>query len=36
MLPDLKKDADGELTIYLQSISPGADFEAKWSAPSAR
>jgi hypothetical protein len=30
MLPDLKKDADGGLTIYLQHDSPGADKEANW------
>jgi hypothetical protein len=30
MLLDLKNDADGGLTIYLQSISPGAEFEVNW------
>jgi hypothetical protein len=30
MLPDLKKDADGGLIIYLQSTSPGADLKANW------
>jgi len=30
MLPDLKKNADGSVTIYLQSKSPGADREANW------
>ncbi len=30
MLPDLKKNADGSLTIYIQSKSPGADKEANW------
>jgi hypothetical protein len=30
MLPDLKRDADGGLTIYLQSTSPGPDKEANW------
>jgi hypothetical protein len=30
MLPDLKRDADGGLTIYIQSESPGADKEANW------
>jgi hypothetical protein len=30
MLPDLKTDADGGLTIYLQHESPGADREANW------
>jgi hypothetical protein len=30
MLPELKKNADGSLTIYIQSRSPGADKEANW------
>ncbi|MDB6145577.1 MAG: cell envelope protein [Pseudomonas sp.] len=30
MLPDLKRDADGGLTLYLQNTSPGADKEANW------
>jgi hypothetical protein len=30
MLPDLKKDADGSLTIYLQKDSPGTDKESNW------
>jgi hypothetical protein len=30
MLPHLKKDADGGLTIYLQAKSPGKDKEANW------
>jgi hypothetical protein len=30
MLPNLKRDADGGLTIYLQSASPGPDKEANW------
>ncbi len=30
MLPDLKKNADGSLTIYLQKDSPGADKESNW------
>jgi hypothetical protein len=30
MLPDLKKDADGGLTIYIQHDSPGKDKEANW------
>lgn len=30
MLPDLKRDADGGLTIYLQSTSPGPDKESNW------
>ena len=28
MVPDLKKDADGGITLYLQAESPGADKEA--------
>lgn len=28
--PGLKKDADGGLTIYLQSTSPGKDKESNW------
>ncbi len=36
MLPDLKLDADGGLTIYIQAASPGKDKEANWlPAPSA-
>lgn len=30
MLPDLKRDADGGLTLYIQSESPGADKETNW------
>jgi len=30
MLPDLTKDADGGLTLYIQNESPGADKEANW------
>jgi hypothetical protein len=30
MLPDLARDADGGLTIYIQNDSPGADKEANW------
>lgn len=30
MLPDLKKDADGGLTLYVQSESPGPDKESNW------
>ena len=30
MLPDLKRDADGSLTIYVQHDSPGADKESNW------
>jgi hypothetical protein len=30
MLPGLKKDADGSLTLYLQKDSPGADKESNW------
>ncbi|ANY84883.1 cell envelope protein (plasmid) [Microvirga ossetica] len=30
MLPNLKLDADGGLTIYIQRESPGADKEANW------
>jgi len=36
MLPGLKKNADGSLTIYIQKDSPGADKEANWlPAPNA-
>jgi hypothetical protein len=30
MLPDLKKNEDGSLTIYLQKESPGKDKESNW------
>jgi hypothetical protein len=30
MLPDLKLDADGGVTIYIQKDSPGKDNESKW------
>jgi len=30
MLPSLKRDADGGLTIYIQNESPGADKEPNW------
>ncbi|KQV41792.1 MULTISPECIES: DUF1254 domain-containing protein [unclassified Rhizobium] len=30
MLPDLKKDVDGGLTIYIQHDSPGKDKETNW------
>ena len=30
MLPDLKRDADGGLTLYIQKASPGADKESNW------
>ena len=30
MLPQLKKNADGSLTIYIQKDSPGADKESNW------
>lgn len=30
MLPNLKRDADGGLTLYIQHDSPGADKEADW------
>ena len=28
--PNLKKDADGGLTLYLQGHSPGRDKESNW------
>lgn len=30
MLPEMKKDADGGLTIYIQNESPGKELEANW------
>jgi len=30
MLPQLVKDADGGITLYIQNESPGADKEANW------
>jgi hypothetical protein len=30
MLPDLKKDEDGGLTLYIQNESPGKDKESNW------
>jgi hypothetical protein len=30
MLPDLKRDADGGLTLYIQHESPGDDRESNW------
>jgi hypothetical protein len=30
MLPSLKRDADGRITIYLQHESPGKDMESNW------
>jgi hypothetical protein len=30
MLPELKRDADGGLTIYIQADSPGGEKEANW------
>jgi hypothetical protein len=30
MLPDLKRDADGGLTLYVQSASPGKEKESNW------
>ena len=30
MLPDLKKNPDGSLTLYLQKDSPGQDRESNW------
>jgi hypothetical protein len=30
MLPDLKRDADGGITIYVQNTSPGPDKDSNW------
>ncbi len=30
MLPQLKKNADGGITLYLQATSPGKDLESNW------
>ena len=30
MLPGMKKDADGGLTLYIQNESPGKDMESNW------
>jgi len=30
MLPDLKKNADGSLTIHIQKDSPGPALESNW------
>jgi hypothetical protein len=30
MLPDMKKNADGSVTLYIQKDSPGADKESNW------
>src|SRR4030095_14094787 len=30
MLPNLKKNEDGSLTLYIQNKSPGADKESNW------
>ncbi len=30
MLPQLKRDADGGVTLYIQAVSPGAEKESNW------
>ena len=30
MLPGMKRNADGSLTLYLQKDNPGADKESNW------
>jgi hypothetical protein len=30
MLPEMTKDADGGLTLYIQNESPGTDKESNW------
>jgi hypothetical protein len=30
MLPDLKRDADGGITLYVQHDAPGKDKDANW------
>jgi len=30
MLPQLKRDADGGITLYIQNESPGKEKEANW------
>ena len=36
MLPDMKKNEDGSLTLYIQKDSPGADKESQLAARSER
>jgi hypothetical protein len=30
MLPNMKRDPDGGITLYIQNESPGKDKEANW------
>jgi hypothetical protein len=30
MLPDIRKNQDGSLTLYIQKDSPGTDKESNW------